>query len=229
MESTTSELLVFLGEPAGSERIHSADDGHLHERPRGHSRDGRSSLSVGYSQFCYELPFMPGQTGYFDTPVIPTAAFAADTTIRLRYPDATPAIGEVDGSGVGPWVSAAGQSLTIYTINGKNTPAGVIAGDQVVNNYGYSGPSQTTAPWNQKTINRTMALAASRGTGSVTIGGVTATSPAGTTPQSLSLCLAAYRCARSSSAVAMALSLTAVPVAVNWSSRPVTARHRSTP
>ena len=30
----------------------------------------------GYSQFCYELPFMPGQTGYFDTPVVPTSAFA---------------------------------------------------------------------------------------------------------------------------------------------------------
>ena len=27
-----------------------------------------------YSQFCYELPFMPAQTQYLDTPVVPTAA-----------------------------------------------------------------------------------------------------------------------------------------------------------
>ncbi|MDP1363062.1 hypothetical protein, partial [Klebsiella variicola] len=24
-----------------------------------------------YSQFCYEIPFMPGQTQYMDTPVVP--------------------------------------------------------------------------------------------------------------------------------------------------------------
>ena len=29
-----------------------------------------------YSQFCYEIPFMPGQTQYMDTPVVPTSAFA---------------------------------------------------------------------------------------------------------------------------------------------------------
>ena len=28
-----------------------------------------------YSQFCYELPFMPGTTHYLDTPVVPTSAF----------------------------------------------------------------------------------------------------------------------------------------------------------
>jgi len=64
----------------------------------------------GYSQFCYELPFMPAQTGYFDTPVVPTSAFSEGYNHPdCNYPDATPAISEVDGqwtsgSGVGPWV-----------------------------------------------------------------------------------------------------------------------------
>ncbi len=61
-----------------------------------------------YSQFCYEWTFMPGQTSYLDTPVIPTAAFAAEYNHPdCAYPDATPAISEVDGDGVGPWVLAA--------------------------------------------------------------------------------------------------------------------------
>jgi Bacterial Ig domain len=101
-----------------------------------------------YSQFCYELPFMPGQTGYFDTPVIPTSAFAPDYNHPdCNYPDATPAISYVDEpqgqAGVGPWVPSAGAKMRIYPL-----------GDQQVNNYAYSGPSATTAPYNQKTITR---------------------------------------------------------------------------
>ncbi len=94
-----------------------------------------------YSQFCYEIPFMPGQTQYMDTPVVPTAAFAGAgyNNPDCAYPDATPAVSEVDGDGVGPWVSAAGHTLTINAL-----------GDQMVNNYGYAGPQQTTAPYNQK-------------------------------------------------------------------------------
>jgi hypothetical protein len=43
----------------------------------------------GDSQFCNELPFMPGQTGYFDTPVVPTSAFAGDcNTPDCAYPGA---------------------------------------------------------------------------------------------------------------------------------------------
>jgi hypothetical protein len=59
-----------------------------------------------YSQFCYEIPFMPGQTQYMDTPVVPTSAFAGAgyNTPDCAYPDATPAISEVDGDGIGPWV-----------------------------------------------------------------------------------------------------------------------------
>ena len=60
-----------------------------------------------YSNFCYEIPFMPGATQYMDTPVTPTSAFAGAgyNNPDCSYPDATPAIGEVDGDGIGPWVS----------------------------------------------------------------------------------------------------------------------------
>ena len=102
-------------------------------------------FTEGYSQFCYELPFMPGTTQYLDTPVVPTSAFAGAgyNNVDCSYPDATPEISEVDGDGVGPWVSATGHTLTITAL-----------GDQTVPNYAYSGPSATTAPYNQKTIKR---------------------------------------------------------------------------
>src|SRR5258706_13400235 len=97
-----------------------------------------------YSQSCYDLPFMPGQTGYFDTPVIPTPAFAAEYNHPdCAYPDTTPAIASVTGDVAGPWVSAAGHTLTITSL-----------GIKPVSNYGYSGPSATTAPFNTKTVNR---------------------------------------------------------------------------
>jgi hypothetical protein len=98
-----------------------------------------------YSNFCYEIPFMPGATQYMDTPVTPTSAFAGAgyNNPDCAYPDATPAISEVDGDGVGPWVSAAGNTLTIHAL-----------GDQLVNNNAYSGPQATTAPYNQKKITR---------------------------------------------------------------------------
>src|SRR6202030_1259106 len=102
-------------------------------------------FNPAYSQFCYELPFMPGTTAYEDTPVVPTSAFAGAgyNNVDCAYPNATPAISEVDGDGVGPWVSAAGHTLTITAL-----------GTQSVNNYGYSGPQATTSPYNQKTVTR---------------------------------------------------------------------------
>ncbi|HYM06235.1 MAG TPA: hypothetical protein VEU11_06710 [Terriglobales bacterium] len=100
-----------------------------------------------YSQFCYEIPFMPGQTQYMDTPVVPTAGFAGAgyNNVDCAYPDATPAIAEVDGDGVGPWIANDGHTHTI-TITAL--------GDQNVPNYGYSGPSATGAPFNAKTVTR---------------------------------------------------------------------------
>ncbi len=118
-----------------------------------------------YSQFCYEIPFMPGQTQYMDTPVVPTSAFAGAgyNNPDCDYPDTTPAISEVDGDGAGPWVSAAtGHTLKIFAL-----------GDAMVNNYAYSGPSATTAPYNQKTIKRHYGFGTTKG--SVSIGNVSVT------------------------------------------------------
>jgi len=120
-----------------------------------------------YSQFCYEIPFMPAQTQYMDTPVTPTSAFAGAgyNNPDCAYPNATPAVGEVDGDGIGPYVSAAGHALHIYTINGKPpVPAGVIAGDMAVPNYGYSGPSATVSPFNQKMVTRHYGFGGTAGT-----------------------------------------------------------------
>jgi hypothetical protein len=115
-----------------------------------------------YSQFCYEIPFMPGQTQYMDTPVVPTSAFAGAgyNNADCNYPDFTPAIKSVISSDIaGPWVSAAGHTLTITAL-----------GDQTVNNYAYSGPSATTYPFNQKQVVRHYGFGSSAG--SVTVGGV---------------------------------------------------------
>ena len=153
-----------------------------------------------YSTFCYENPFMPADTTYLDTPVVPVAAFAeAYNPPDCAYPDATPAIKSVTGttglsinaaSGSkacssagacsGPWVSSTGQPITITAL-----------GDVTVPNHAYSGPAATTAPYNQKTIVRHYGF----GTGAhVTIGGAAATCSGGdltmtcTVPAGLPLC-----------------------------------------
>ncbi|MDN7904559.1 Ig-like domain-containing protein [Burkholderia diffusa] len=121
-----------------------------------------------YSQFCYEIPFMPGQTQYMDTPVVPVQSFADGyNQPDCAYPDATPAIssvtGDTIGAGAGPWVSAPGKPLTITAL-----------GDQQVPNHAYTGPNQSTAPFNQKFITRHYGFGATQGTGKVTIAGVDA-------------------------------------------------------
>jgi hypothetical protein len=116
-----------------------------------------------YSTFCYEWPFMPSDTTYLDTPVVPASAFAEGyNPPDCGYPDGTPAIKSVNGTGVGPWVSAAGGAITITAL-----------GDQIVANHAYSGPAANTAPYNQKFITRHYGFGTTRGT--VTIGGITAT------------------------------------------------------
>ncbi len=132
----------------------------------------------GYADFCYEEPYMPGTTGYLDTPTVPTKAFigAGYNNADCAYPDATPAIAEVDGDGIGPWVSAAGNTLTITAL-----------GDQAIDNFAYSGPSASVAPFNAKTVThhygfgtQCTALSSScTAISSVTIGGVAATIPPG--------------------------------------------------
>jgi hypothetical protein len=134
------------------------------------------AFTQGYSQFCYELPFMPGTTQYLDTPVVPTSAFAGAgyNNVDCYYPTLTPAVSEVDGDGVGPYVSASGHTLTITAL-----------GDQMVPNYAYSGPSATASPFNAKSILRhygfgtqctspTASSTTCNTKSSVTIGGVAA-------------------------------------------------------
>jgi hypothetical protein len=115
-----------------------------------------------YSAFCYENPFMPADTQYLDTPVVPTSAFAEGyNPPDCAYPDATPMIksvtGDTSGGGAGPWVSRAGHTLTVTAL-----------GDTSVPNNAYSGPAASTAPFNKKFITRHYGF----GTGpTVTIGG----------------------------------------------------------
>jgi len=139
------------------------------------------AYNSNYSDFCYEWSFMPGQTAYMDTPVIPTAAFAEGyNPVDCAYPEATPAIASVTGDsnngGAGPWVSQPGHTLTINALAPNNGP-GV-----TVSNNAYSGPSATTAPFNQKTVARhygfgsqcTSVGGSCAAISSVTIGGVNA-------------------------------------------------------
>ena len=92
------------------------------------------AYNPAYSNFCYEMPFMPGFTAYMDTPVIPTQAFADDYNLPdSEYPDATPAIASVVNSNAtrqpqGPWVtSGAGTPGTVkFTLS--NVTAGNIFG-----------------------------------------------------------------------------------------------------
>ncbi len=132
------------------------------------------SYNPAYSNFCYEMPFMPGFTAYMDTPVIPTQAFADGYNLPdSEYPDGTPAIAmAVSSSTQGPWVAAAaGSTLTLTAL-----------GDKVVQNPNFSGPNATSAPFNQKTITRhygfgsqcTSVGGSCAAISSVTIGGVNA-------------------------------------------------------
>jgi hypothetical protein len=98
----------------------------------------------GYSQFCYELPFMPGQTGYFDTPVVPTSAFAGGyNPPDCAYPNATPAVKEVDGDGVGPWV--AGLKGTVTSVAVQNGGTGYTSAPTVTIGAPNSGTNTATA------------------------------------------------------------------------------------
>jgi len=111
----------------------------VHERP-GTGATPDPLYNPAYSQFCYEIPFMPGQTQYMDTPVVPTSAFAGAgyNNPDCDYPDATPAISEVDvDSNIGPWASSPPARTRCTSMPWATVP---------VNNYGYSGPAATTAP-----------------------------------------------------------------------------------
>ena len=80
------------------------------------------NFNPSYSQFCYEIPYMPGQTQYMDTPVVPTAAFAEGyNPPDCAYPNSTPAILRVDGDSVGPWVAVGNKSVASITVNNSGS------------------------------------------------------------------------------------------------------------
>ena len=135
-----------------------------------------------YSDFCYTEPYMPGTTTYLDTPVVPTQAFvgAGYNNPDCAYPDATPSIAEVDGDGIGPWVAAAGHTITITALgnataaNASSCTAASTGADVTVNNFGYAGPSASVPPFDCKTISRHYGFGSQGAASSVTIGGVPA-------------------------------------------------------
>jgi hypothetical protein len=98
-------------------------------------------FNPNYSQFCYEIPYMPGQTQYMDTPVVPTAAFAEGyNPPDCAYPDLTPAIKRVDGDGAGPWVLTTGSGRSVGSITIGNPGSGYTSAPSVTfNNTGTGG------------------------------------------------------------------------------------------
>ncbi len=117
--------------------------------------------NAAYSNFCYTNPYMPGQTTYLDTPVLPIAAFAAGyNPADCALPDASPAILRVDSSaGFGPWLPATGGSLTITAL-----------GDQQVPNPAYAGPFAASGLASLHTVTRHYGFGGTRGR--VTVGAV---------------------------------------------------------
>ena len=93
-----------------------------------------------YSNYCYEIPFMPGQTSYLDTPVIPTMAFAAGYNLPdCDYPDTTPAIKMVVNSSSaapqGPWVTLGtpgSATITFSAVSANDSISSVSAGGTVL-------------------------------------------------------------------------------------------------
>ncbi len=97
-----------------------------------------------YSQFCYSFPYIPGETHYLDTPVVPIAAFAGPDQFALdcEMPNNTPIIWSVAGPTVaGPWVAAEGDILTITSVGNKevlNPQFGAVGQPQVITrNFGF--------------------------------------------------------------------------------------------
>ncbi len=126
------------------------------------------AYNPSYSNFCYTNPFMPGQTTYLDTPVLPIAAFAAGyNPPDCAQPDNAPVIKRVDSSaGFGPYLPVAGGTLTITA-----------EGDQQVINPAYSGPFALAGAASQRTLTRHYGFGGGQGTvkiGDVDIsGGIT--------------------------------------------------------
>lgn len=78
-----------------------------------------------YSQFCYTFQYLPGKTTYLDTPVLPISAFAGPQQYALDCDnqDKVPGIHSVsNSSGQGPWVTTAGETITIKSMGVQDVP-----------------------------------------------------------------------------------------------------------
>ena len=119
---------------------------------------------TNYGTVCYTLQYMPGATTYLDTPVLPTAAFAAgNNPVDCALPNGTPVIRDVTGSFSlpGPWIDpSAGQGDRRLRIRSM--------GNTVVPNPAYDGPGGTQPI----SISRDYGFGQQQGTGSVTVGGI---------------------------------------------------------
>jgi len=129
------------------------------------------NFSRQYSQFCYTFQYLPGKTTYLDTPVVPVAAFAGPGQFPLdcEFDEGSPVIYSVEGKtkgGVsfnGPYVQPPSSDPNIWprlTI--------VSAGMDEVPNPAYDG-----TPATNKTIFRDHGFGTTKGTGQVTLNGVT--------------------------------------------------------
>lgn len=87
--------------------------------------DGNGNLIIdplfkrGYGQMCWTYQFMPGNTTYLDTPIVPISAFASNYEFPLdcECEDGTPVIYSVDTEqGSGPYVSDTAEFLYIYSM-----------------------------------------------------------------------------------------------------------------
>jgi uncharacterized repeat protein (TIGR01451 family) len=105
------------------------------------------AYNPAYSNFCYEQPFMPGETTYMDTPVIPTQSFADGYNLPdTEYPAGTPAILKVvnttDATAPGPWVHAALAAVNATAASATFTVSGV----QLCTSTSCPNPSSITFP-----------------------------------------------------------------------------------
>jgi len=129
-------------------------------------------FNSSYSSFCYELPYMPGQTGYFDTPVCPPPLSRRVTILTARIRMLLPLSAEWMAMEPGRTMGKCGWQV----------PYDYKPGQLVGRELWILRPSATAAPFNAKTVQRTMAFGANaqrleqvHGGFHVTIGEVNAT------------------------------------------------------
>jgi hypothetical protein len=118
-----------------------------------------------YGSACYTLMYMPGATTYLDTPLLPSAAFAAGfNAVDCAGDHGTPKIARVEGSSGGPLVPSCGgngnsnncnRTITIYAQGLTEVP-----------NPAYEGPL-APAPYDQPTVMRDFGFGAIKGNGHV--------------------------------------------------------------